>query len=135
MDHLVDTCFLIDLWREQRSPGPVTAFSTALAESSIGINWVVAGEFIGGGLLAEHDPELLDRVLSRYQRIHSDEPTVAAYASLYTHCRKSKRMIAQPDLWIAASALRHHVPLITRNARDFEGLPEVVLMDYSSAHR
>lgn len=34
------------------------------------------------------------------------------------------------DLWIAASALRHVVPLITRNQREFAGLPGLEIVGY-----
>lgn len=132
MELLADTCFLIDLWREQRRAGPATAFSMRLRDTALGIAWVTAGEFLGGGTLAGHDPDLLRGMLARYPQVHSDEETVAAYARLYAHCRKAARAIALPDLWIAAAAIRHQVPLLTRNARDFDGLPDLQVQDYSA---
>jgi tRNA(fMet)-specific endonuclease VapC len=37
------------------------------------------------------------------------------------------QVIAQPDLFIAATALHHHLVLVTRNRRHFERIPELVL--------
>jgi tRNA(fMet)-specific endonuclease VapC len=35
----------------------------------------------------------------------------------------SHRLIGDNDLWIAACAVRHAIPLITHNRRHFEGIP------------
>jgi hypothetical protein len=37
------------------------------------------------------------------------------------------QIIAQPDLFIAATALRHNLLLLTRNRRHFERIPELPL--------
>jgi predicted nucleic acid-binding protein len=36
---------------------------------------------------------------------------------------KIGRQVPSNDLWIAACALRHAIPLVTHNAKDFEGIP------------
>lgn len=69
-------------------------------------------------------------ILARYQRVQSDAETVAAYARLYAQCRQERRAIGPADLWIAATALRHGVPLITRNQRAFAGLPGLEIVGY-----
>ena len=38
------------------------------------------------------------------------------------------RAISDNDLWIAATAARHARPLVTRNVRDFDNLPGVVVL-------
>lgn len=35
----------------------------------------------------------------------------------------SHRLVGDNDLWIAACAVRHAIPLITHNRRHFEGIP------------
>ena len=55
MDLLADTTFLIDLWREQRKAGPATTFAGERADLTLGLPWIVAGEFLGGGVIAGHD--------------------------------------------------------------------------------
>lgn len=52
--HLIaDTSYLVGLWRGQAW---ATAFASANAEKSIGLPWVVLGEFCHGAALAKHDP-------------------------------------------------------------------------------
>ena len=38
------------------------------------------------------------------------------------------RAISDNDLWIAATAARHARPLVTRNVRNFDNLPGVVVL-------
>ncbi len=37
----------------------------------------------------------------------------------------SDRSVFQNDLWIAACAVRHNLPLITNNRKHFEGIPSL----------
>jgi predicted nucleic acid-binding protein len=39
-------------------------------------------------------------------------------------------LIGANDLWIAAAALRHGEPLVTRNARDFQRVPRLQVLTY-----
>jgi tRNA(fMet)-specific endonuclease VapC len=38
------------------------------------------------------------------------------------------RLIGDNDLWIAACAVRHGLPLLTHNRRHFEGIPDLALI-------
>jgi tRNA(fMet)-specific endonuclease VapC len=49
-----------------------------------------------------------------------------AYARIKSGLRTasgSHRLVGDNDLWIAACAVRHAIPLITHNRRHFEGIP------------
>ena len=39
------------------------------------------------------------------------------------------------NLWIGATAARHARPLVTRNVRDFDNLPGVVVLGYEASSR
>jgi hypothetical protein len=39
-----------------------------------------------------------------------------------------RRFVADNDMWIAASAVRHNVPLVSHNRDHFEGIPGLVLI-------
>lgn len=41
-------------------------------------------------------------------------------------------LIAPQDVWVAATALRHNLPLITHNARDFERITDLVVRTATS---
>ena len=40
------------------------------------------------------------------------------------------RAVSDNDLWIAATAARHARSIVTRNVRDFDNLPGVLVLGY-----
>ncbi len=132
MDFLADTTLLIDLWREQRRPGAATAFAQRHPDARIGIPWVVAGEFLSGGVTALHDPVTLHRFLDGFALVQSDVAIIAEYATLYATLKRRGGLIGPNDLWISACALRHQCPLVTRNTSDFSVCPNLQVIDYTA---
>jgi len=66
-------------------------------------------------------------LLSEFQVLPYDESSQACYQSLKTQ----RLRIGTQDLRIAAIALAHNGILLTRNLRDFEKVPGLVLQDWS----
>ena len=133
MDLLADTTFLIDLWREQRKAGPATAFARQHADDIIGISWVVAGEFLSGALATGHAPNLIDGFLARYPLVHSSPDIIREYAGLYADLKRRNSLIGPSDMWIAAAARSHRVPLLTRNGGEFARIPDLQVLAYRQA--
>ncbi|MEZ5277042.1 MAG: type II toxin-antitoxin system VapC family toxin [Opitutaceae bacterium] len=118
MDLIADTTLLVGLWRGQKW---AAAFASANAGRSLGIPWVVMGEFWHGSLRAGHDPEKVREFLSIGIPIHDAQPAVPCYARICAALQTTKawKEIGQNDLWIAATALAESKPLVTRNRRHF----------------
>jgi tRNA(fMet)-specific endonuclease VapC len=57
-----------------------------------------------------------------------DHETSTAYARLKTRLRRQGQVLADNDLWIAALAVRHSVPLISNNRAHFARVPGLVLI-------
>ncbi len=129
MDLIADTTFLIGLWRNQ--PWAV-AYAGQNSTKSIGIPWVVLGEFWHGANRAGHDPEQVSKFLAIGIPLSDATSVIEIYARICTQLQRSGeyRNIGQNDLWIAAIAMSHNKPLVTRNQRHFkliEGLKVEVL--------
>ena len=131
MDVLADTTLLIDLWREQRCPGLATAFALKHDYLSVGIPWVVAGEFLSEGVVANHNIELLEQFLVRFVAVQSTPPIIAQYAILYAMVRSDNRHVGPNDLSIAACARALNLPIITRNPSDFYWMTDLTVLDYT----
>ena len=132
VDYVIDTTFLIRLWRDRQRSAEY-GFVTRHADDSVCMPWVVKGEFLRGALLAEHEEDDVRRFLDRYPTVWVTEETLVHYARIYKALVKSRRTVGANDLWIAASALEHDLPLLTRNATEFRRVDGLKVVDYTIA--
>ncbi len=131
----VDTTFLVDLWRTSDRPGSPARKTLA---GNPGAVFVVpahaAGELLEGG--AAVSPERLAQALV-FLRLFEigdvDLETAYRYATIVAELRRESTLVgrSKPDLWIAAWAVQHAAPLVTRNTKHFKGIPDLELIDYS----
>jgi len=126
MDLIADTSYLVGLWRGQRW---ATAYAYAHPEKSIGLPWVVLGEFWHGATRAKHDSGDVAAFLSIGVHLTDATHAVPVYAQI---CAKLSqvtdyRKISQNDLWIASVAVALKKPLLTRNVRHFDLIEDLVL--------
>ncbi len=49
------------------------------------------------------------------------------FARIHGDLRAKGRLIPEPDLFIAATAIHHHLTLITRNIKDYQHIPQLNL--------
>jgi len=135
----VDTTFLVDLWRQSSNPGsPAAAVLAAHADETFTVAAHAAGEFLEGGASIS-DTRLLESqaFLASFPVMDVDLETAVRYARIVAHLRGASRLDgrSKPDLWIAASAVRHAAPLVTRNTRHFAGIPGLALIGYEHPAR
>jgi len=129
VDRLVDTDFLIDRWRNGEA-SDASVYARAHQDDSLAISWIVKGEFLRSAGIAGHDSPQLLELLARYPTHWPDEELVVGYARLFVMLRRRSLSLGANDLWIAASALRLGVPLVTRNTRAFGKVPGIKLDPY-----
>ncbi|MBX7232773.1 MAG: type II toxin-antitoxin system VapC family toxin [Caldilineales bacterium] len=129
MIYLADTNFLIRCWRDALSPERLRDLAPFL-DSEIRLVWVVKAEFLRGAAVASHDYAQVNAFLSRHKTIWPDEDTLALYAHLYAQLRRLNTLIGPHDLWIAASARQHDLPLLTRNTAEFQRVPGLRTVSY-----
>ncbi|MBI5193918.1 MAG: type II toxin-antitoxin system VapC family toxin [Nitrospirae bacterium] len=84
----------------------------------IGLSVVVLGELLGGfkgGSKEEKNIEELNEFMDspRVHLLPVDEETAEFYAKVYRDLKKKGKPIPSNDMWIAASALRHGLSLLT----------------------
>jgi tRNA(fMet)-specific endonuclease VapC len=131
VDYLIDTVFLIRLWRD-RQHSAEHRFITGHPDDSVAMPWVVKGEFLRGALLAAHDADVVRAFLDRYPTLWVSDVTLLQYARTYAALVRAKQTIGANDLWIAASALEHGLPLLTRNAAEFRRITDLTVVDYAA---
>jgi len=131
MDLIADTSYLVGLWRGQAW---ATSYATSHATKTLGLPWIVLGEFWHGAMVARHDAKEVQDFLSIGVQLVDPVPVVPHYARICAELsgQKEYRNIGQNDLWIAAVAMANGKPLVSRNRRHFglvEGLQVEALQD------
>ena len=128
-NYLFNTCFLIDLEREmRRGPAKAHQFLQQLASSRCCITWTVAGEF-AEGFGDIHHPACA-AMLARFDILPMDQSTAHHYAVTSRQLREKNQLIGANDLWIAAAALAHAMPLVTNNSEHFGRIPGLLVVGY-----
>jgi predicted nucleic acid-binding protein len=59
-----------------------------------------------------------------------DEETSERYAIIRVALKKAGTPVAANDIWIAASAMQHGLPILTSD-RDFQKIPQVIVRHFS----
>lgn len=131
VDYLIDTTFLIGRWRS-RASGPEQRFIDQHPDAALAMPWLVKAEFMRGAVLVGHSGEALLHFLERYPVLWPTETTLRLYAETWVALVRSRQMVGVHDLWIAACALEHDLPLLTRNAAEFARVPNLKVVDYST---
>lgn len=106
---LLDTTFFIDLATELqgRAPGPCAAFLLAHRHESKQVSVVTLGEYAVGATAAE-----TLRFFRGYPRLALGRD-VALYAGRLQAALPFE--VGENDLWIAATALYHRMPVVSRD--------------------
>ena len=90
------------------------------------ITFITVGEMYFGAEKAnwgESKRKKLETTLRNFVVIPYDHEIARCYGRLVAGQQKRGRIIAPNDAWIAACAIRHGVPLVTHDAKDFEAIP------------
>lgn len=130
MDYLLDTSFLIGLWR-QRDKGPEASFLMRNSGIALALPWIAKAEFLSGAVIAEHDLERVSAFLGEFPLLWPNDAVVLRYARANAALRSARLAVGANDLWIAASALELDLPLLTRNVREFERVEGLRVIDYA----
>jgi tRNA(fMet)-specific endonuclease VapC len=129
VDRLVDTDFLVDRWRNGEASG-ASIYARAHMDDSLAISWIVKGEFLRiAGAAGQDSPQILE-FLARYPTHWPDDELLVGYARLNVLLARRSLSLRTNDLWIAVSALRLDLPLVTRNTREFGKVPGIKLDPY-----
>ncbi len=109
---LLDTSILIPILRGDHSlPGPDSGIEVLLPA-------VAVGELYVGALKSENLANLkqIDGLLATCQVLSCDADTARHYGLLKDSLRRLGKPIPDNDLWIAAIASQHGLPVVTRDA-------------------
>lgn len=131
MDHqriLIDTSILIEHLR--RTNKESSAFYRATQRFNCSISTVTEFEFRVGSTPANRD--FITDLLKLTPILPFDSLCVQVAADVYRILKTTNRLIPLPDLFIAATAVAHDLPLLTLNVNHFERVERLALIDLAS---
>jgi predicted nucleic acid-binding protein len=129
VDRLINLDFLVDRWRNGDA-SEASDYARAHIEDSLAIPWIVKGEFLRITTIVGQNCSQVSKFLARYPTHWPDENLLLSYAQLDELLRQQSLSLGANDLWIAVSALRLDVPLVTRHTHDFGKVPKLKLDPY-----
>jgi predicted nucleic acid-binding protein len=114
--HLLDSDWTIDYFFNKNNA--VERLAPLIDARQLATSIIVFGEihegFVGDPQ-AETKIRRYDELLARVPILGIDEETALIYAELRSSLRKAGQLMSDNDLWIAATALRHGLTLISRD--------------------
>ena len=100
------------------------------------VSFITVGELLfgakrkkwGAAKLADLNQRLRSVVIVPY-----DREVCATYADLKVRVQTIGRPVADNDLWIAACAVRHQIPLVSNNRDHYAHIPGLILISEAAA--
>ncbi|TVP80951.1 MAG: type II toxin-antitoxin system VapC family toxin [Puniceicoccaceae bacterium] len=91
------------------------------------LNFICLGEY-RSGILGSTRPQkplaMLEQICAAWPTLHSDNITVTHYAEISDKLRTKGRSIPTNDIWIAALARQHDMPILSQD-RHFDHIPGI----------
>lgn len=125
---LIDTSILIDHLRREHKERSV--YFRAAQQFNCSISAITEFEF-RVGMTAANRP-FVEALLGLTPVLPFDSACVHAAAGIYRDLKAANQLIALPDLFIAATAIAHNLPLLTLNLSHFERVGELILLNTAS---
>jgi predicted nucleic acid-binding protein len=98
------------------------------------LSFASVAELRFGAIMAgwqERRLQRLEAAIARTVILHADDLTVRHWAETRAARQRLGRRIGSEDCWIAATALRHRLTLLTHNASDYSGIPNLRIVSHS----
>ena len=102
----------------------------------LAISFITVGELYFGaekGNRGERRRNELEAIVRNFVVVPYDHEIARCYGRLVAERQRAGRPIAPNDAWIAACTVRHAVPLVTHNPKDFQGITSLQVVSESAS--
>jgi predicted nucleic acid-binding protein len=123
--HVVDSDWTIDYLKGIAAA--VDRLNTLIDGRALATSIIVVGEVREGAIGQDASLARYDTMLEGVDVLEVDYEVAVTYAELRSGLRKSGMLMSDNDTWIAATALRHDLTLISRD-KAFDRVPNLKLM-------
>jgi predicted nucleic acid-binding protein len=134
LTHLLDTSVLSQPIKDRPLPGVMDRWS-ALGEAALCTSAICLAEILKGLRVRDSSKywrRYRELVENQYPVLPFDAAAADSFSELAVNEERQGRPRPTIDLMIAAAACRHGLVLATLNARDFVGIPGLVVEDWGA---
>ncbi len=121
---VIDTCALLDFMAGRDKAGNVESM---LLNSQAVVSVITVYELFRGVENTQHLQQRQE-LIGLCQVLEITEPISRKASEIYTALKKKGELIANEDIFIAATAIHWKYPLLTANKKDFRKIPAVHLV-------
>ena len=127
---IAETTFLSDLERERRreTAGPAQRFLASHGDDRFYVTFTIAGELAAGASLSER--AAWEEFLAPFHVLASTPEVCWEYGRAFRHLQRTGRLIGTNDLWIAATAVAHGLPVVAANVEHYHRVPGLEVLAY-----
>jgi predicted nucleic acid-binding protein len=127
---ILETSFLVDFERENNrgTAGAAVAFLESHGDARLYVTFTVAGELAAGTSLSER--ARWEEFLGPFHILAFNADVSWEYGRAYRHLQENGMLIGGNDLWIAATGLAYHMPVVTRNVQHYRRVPGLRVEGY-----
>lgn len=126
-EYAIDTNIIIDLFKGNRE------IADKIDQSiNIFLPVPVLGELYFGAENADrkhHHLQQINTLLQLVRILNVSEVTAQIYGTIKSHLKRQGKPIPENDIWIAAIAKEHKIPLVTRD-NHFRYVPDIRIMEW-----
>ncbi len=127
MKYLVDSDYVADYLGAHTH---AIQLLSSFAKDDLSISLITYGEFYEGihfGRGPRKTTEVFHRFLRSIEILPLTKPIMQQFARIRGGLRRKGQMIGDFDILIAATAIQHHLTLVTRTIKDYQRIPNLKL--------
>lgn len=130
MGLILDSNFVITAERESRKGiiGRTDAFFALYPEETYYLPFSVTGELAAGDSAVPRSR--WESLCKPYATLPWSKEVAWQYGEIYRALKARGRLIGSNDLWIAATALTHNLPLVTNDVDEFDRVQGLTVLPY-----
>lgn len=98
---------------------------------TIALSFITVGELYAWTVLKKWGAKRiaeLERHIKAAVIVPYDQDLCREYGRVKSECQNIGKAVSPNDLWIATSAIRHSIPLVTHNFNHFDGIPRLQII-------
>ncbi len=125
MKYLVDSDYVADYLGARPNAIQLLSF---FAKDDLSISIITYGEIYEGihfGRDLQKTTDVFQRFLRSIEILPLTKPIMQQFARMRGELRRTGKIIGDFDILIAATAIQHHLTLVTRNIKDYQRIPNL----------